>query len=96
MLTQWQHGFRSKHSCETQLLITLRDLLHWRDQKVQVDMVVLDFAKAFDIVPHRSLLGKLQHYGIDNDILNWVSAFLTYRTQSVVFDGQTSNSASVE
>ena len=59
-------------------------------------MVVLDFAKAFDTVPHRSLLGKLQHYGIDNAILNWVSAFLTCRTQSVVVDGQTSNSASVE
>ena len=96
ILTQWQHGFRSKHSCETQLLITLHDLLHWRDQKVQVDMVVLDFAKAFDTVPHRSLLGKLQHYGIDDDILNWVSAFLTCRTQSVVVDGQTSNSASVD
>ena len=45
---------------------------------------------------HMSLLGKLQHYGIDNDILNWVSAFLTCRTQSVVVGGQNSNSVSVE
>ena len=82
--TQWQHGFRSKHSCETQLLITLHDLMHWGDQKVQIDMAVLDFAKAFDNVPHMSFLGKLQRYGIDNDILNWVSAFLTCRIQSVV------------
>ena len=71
-------------------------LLHWRDQKVQIDMVVLDFAKAFDTVPHRSLLGKLQHYGIGKAILNWVSAFLTCRTQNEVVDGQTSRGASVE
>ena len=59
ILTPLQHGFRETHSCETQLLSTLQDLLYWRDRRVQVDVAVLDFAKEFDTVPHRSLMRKL-------------------------------------
>ena len=41
-----------------------------------VDVIYLDFAKAFDTVPHRRLIGKLEAYGIFGNILNWVKAFL--------------------
>jgi len=43
------HGFRAKHSTETQLLVTSHDLL---DQGKQLDILILDFSKVFDTVPH--------------------------------------------
>ena len=64
ILTPLNHGFRSKHSCETQLLLTVQDLMTCRDQKTQIDIAVLDFSKAFDTVPHDRLLGKPTFYGI--------------------------------
>ena len=48
ILTPLQHGFRSGHSCESQLIITMDDIMRKYDKKKQVDMVILDFSKAFD------------------------------------------------
>ena len=50
----------------------------------------MDFAKAFDKVSHRRLLYKLEYYGIQTHTLNWIQAFLSDRTQTVVIDGVTS------
>ena len=91
-----QHGFRGGHSCESQLLVTLQDVMCWRDRKVQVDVAVLDFAKAFDTVPHESLLGKIDHYGVSGNLNTWIRAFLTSRTQRVMVDGELSESVSVD
>jgi retron-type reverse transcriptase len=55
----------------------------------------MDFAKAFDKVSHRRLLYKLKYYGIQTHTLNWIQAFLTDRTQTVVIDGVTSNTVPV-
>ena len=96
ILTSLQHGFRAKHSCETQLLITLFDILSSRDKKVQVDVMVLDFSKAFDTVPHDRLLSKLEHYGITGPILNWISVFLKGREQRVLVGGAASSQTSVD
>ena len=52
--------------------------------------------KAFDTVPHASLLGKLEHYSIDSKILLWITNFLNNRKQRVVVDGNFSNYADVE
>ena len=58
-------------------------------------MAVLDFAKAFDKVPHRRLMNKLRTYGIGGDVANWIRAFLNERTQRVVVDSCKSDSAAV-
>ncbi len=87
IITDKQHGFRRRHSCESQLIITTQDLFQLRDSNVQVDMAILDFSKAFDTVPHDKLLFKLDHYGIKGPILTWISAFLKQRDQCVVVDG---------
>jgi hypothetical protein len=52
---------------------------------------ILDFSKAFDKVPHKKLLRKLDNYGIRGNIWNWISAFLNNRQQRVVLDGDVSS-----
>jgi len=47
-----QHGFRSSHSCQTQLISLVEDITYAMDNHFQVDIMLLDFAKAFDRVPH--------------------------------------------
>jgi len=70
--------------------------MRFRDRGTQTDVAVLDFAKAFDTVPHRSLLGKLDHYGIRGDIHRWIANFLTKRTQCVLVEGTSSDHIDVD
>ena len=65
------------------------------DQGKQVDVLILDFSKAFDTVPHRRLLGKLEHYGVRDNLLRWCESFLVGRFQSVLVDGVKSAEESV-
>ena len=77
ILTDLQHGFRSGRSCETQLVTAFQDLAQMHNKKgSQIDIAVLDFSKAFDMVPHDGLLSKLKHYGIDDKIWLWICNFL--------------------
>ena len=95
-LTNLQHGFRSKFSCDTQLLLTNQDILIQRSAPhSQIDIGVLDFSKAFDVVPHKRLLSKLRTYGIDGKYSKWINSFLSDRTQQVVVDGATSTTTPV-
>ena len=48
ILSNSQFGFRSMHSCESQLFVTLHDITKIVDNKLQVDVPILDFSKAFD------------------------------------------------
>ena len=95
ILADSQHGFRKKRSCKSQLIRTINDLAKGMNDKTQVDAILLDFAKAFDKVPRKRLLLKLDHYGIRGSTLAWVDAFLSDRSQCVVVDGQKSDSAPV-
>ena len=56
-----------------------------------MDVVYLDFQKAFDKVPHQRLLLKLKAHGIGNDVINWIEKWLTHRKQRVIVDGDISN-----
>lgn len=90
-----QHGFRKRRSCESQLIITIHEIARRMCKSTQVDVILLDFAKAFDKVPHRRLLEKLNYYGVRGNILNWIESFLKKRTQHVVVEGQSSNTRKV-
>ena len=91
LLTDKQHGFRRGHSCESQLILTTQDLAKSLDNKSQVDMAIMDFSKAFDVVPHNRLLSKLKRYGVENKTHKWISNFLKKRTQRVVVSGEQSS-----
>ena len=65
ILTTLNHGFRSGYSFETQLVTTFHDLLGKFDNGSQIDVIILDFSKAFDTVPHRKLLHKMKLYGVE-------------------------------
>ena len=56
ILTNCQHGFHRGRSCESQLIITANDFAKALDDRNQVDSIILDFAKAFDQVPHQLIL----------------------------------------
>ena len=83
LLSKKQYGFISGRSTVTQLLNYLDKCAATMAQGGVTDAIYLDFAKAFDTVPHSRLIGKLQAYGITGDLLNWVEAFLRDRSQVV-------------
>ena len=49
-------------------------------------VVYVDFSRAFDSVVHSKLIYKLQNYGIEGKLLNWITSFLSNRSQRVVLD----------
>jgi len=95
ILTNAQHGFRQRRSCETQLILTIEDLAKGLDNRSQIDIILLDYEKAFDKVSHRHLLLKVQHYGVTGSTLHWIRDFLANRTQQVILDGQCSGESAV-
>ena len=90
-----QHGFLKARSCLISLLYFLEEITKWVDDGSPVDVVYLDFQKAFDKVPHQRLLLKLKALGIGNDVINWIEKWLTHRRQRVIVDGEISNWKSV-
>ena len=79
-----------RKSCTTNLIETVDFISSSLDAKVPVDVAYLDFSKAFDTVPHKRLLLKLEAYGVRGKLLRWVEAFLSKRRQRKVHNGATS------
>ena len=86
-----QHGFTAKKSTVTQLFETYENWVDLIDNCQCIDVVFIDFAKAFDSVSHKKLISKLSEYGIRGNLLNWIEQFLKDRKQQVVVDGECSN-----
>ena len=80
-----QHGFRQGRSCLSALLLS-------NNPKSSVDMIYLDYAKAFDKVDHGVLLNKLKNFGICGKLGEWLHSFLTNRRQHVRIPGGVSKS----
>ena len=95
LFSKAQHGFVTGRSCSTQLLELMEELTEILDSNEDVDMIYLDFSKAFDKVPHKRLLKKLWDYGIRGKVHSWIKEFLSERSQKVVINGKSSDSAKV-
>jgi hypothetical protein len=90
LISPQQHGFVRNKACVTNLLETIDELTSSLALKSWVDVIFLDFAKAFDKVPHRRLVQKLEAYGIRGELLAWIADFLTNRQQRVVMGSNVS------
>ena len=88
LLTCHQFGFLRGHSCTTQLLNVMEILTKSLDQGVLVDVIYMDLKRAFDTVPHKRLLYKMEYYGITGNLLRWIAGFLSNRRQCVVLNGK--------
>ena len=90
-----QYGFLSRKSTTSHLLDCTLDWNLALNAKHNVDVVYLDFAKAFDSVVHNKLLAKLKCYGVNNMLLSWIEAYLVGRSQFVRIEGSVSSTCSV-
>jgi len=91
VLSSSLHGFRAGYSCSTQLVLLIEDLNFHIDHNTQIDMILLDFSKAFSMVPDRRLLKKLKFYHIENQVISWIEEWLTVRKQRVLLGGESSD-----
>ncbi|KAK4815432.1 LOW QUALITY PROTEIN: hypothetical protein QYF61_002647 [Mycteria americana] len=82
-----QHGFRKGRSCLTNLISFYDKVTCLVDEGKAVDVVYLDYSKAFDTVSHSILLEKLAAQGLDGCTLSWVKNWLDGRAQRVVVNG---------
>ena len=91
LLDDEQHGFRRGRSCVSQLLQHYHKGLRSMEMKQDVDVIYLDFQKAFDKVDHGILLCKLKSLGITGKVAKWIEAFLEDRKQKVIVRGHHSD-----
>ena len=83
LLSPHQYGFIPGRCTDTQLLATIKEWQKSLDNSIPTDVAYLDFRKAFDAVPHKRLLFKLNNYGVKGELLAWVENFLSERKQYV-------------
>ena len=80
-----QCGFTIGKSCLTNLVAFCDVITGWVDKGTAVDVVYLDFSKAFDTVSHNILVDKLRIYWIDECTVRWTENWLIHRAQRVFF-----------
>ncbi len=66
----------------------MNGLLENMEKGTQTDVIIMDFTKVFDKVPHQRLISKLQYYGVQGETLQWIKSFLLGRKQRVIVDGK--------
>ena len=95
VLVNYQHGFRRGHLCESQVITIVEHIIRNLDHGKQTDVLLLDSSKAFDTVPHKRLLKKLDHYGIRGQLIKWIESWLCRRSQKCVVNGSQSSPVTV-
>ena len=81
-----QHGFTTGRSTSTNLQESVNIWSEALSQNVPVDVIVLDYANAFDTVPHIRLGNQIETFVISRNMLAWIKAFTTGRRQRVSSD----------
>jgi hypothetical protein len=90
-----QHGFGLGYSCESQVITVYQDIADSLDNGRRIDATIIDFSKAFDLVPHDGLVTKIAASGVDSRVVIWIREFLLGRTQSVTVGGHLSEEVRV-
>ena len=85
-----QHGFRNKWLCFTNIFDFFNEVYSLYDDTKAVDIIYLEFQKAFDKVPHKPLTCKVKDYGITENPIKWIGDWLWERKQRVVINWKTS------
>ena len=91
LINQTQHVFLKGRSCLTNLLDFMEHISKWADDGSPVDVIYLDFHKAFDKVPHQRLLIKLKSHGMGESVVNLVRNWVSGRKQRDVVEGEESS-----
>ena len=95
LLSRHQHSFLSGRSTCTQLLESVHDWTLSLRGGNPVDVIYIDFSRAFDSIVHSKLMAKLTAYGIGYELHGWIEEFLTGRWQKVMVDHHFSKTSSV-
>ena len=96
-LYEGQHDFGPGYSCETQVNTVCQDIADSVDNgdRIEIDAIIIDFSKAFDLVPNGQLLTKIPNSGVDSRVVVWIREFLLGCTQRVRIGGQLSEEVRV-
>jgi hypothetical protein len=94
-LFEGQHGFRPGYSYESQVITLCQDIADSLDNGGRTDAMLIDFSKAFDLVPHDRLLIKIATSGVDSRVVAWIRELILGRTQRVELGGQLSEEVRV-
>jgi len=70
-LYEGQHGFRPGYSCESQIVTVCQDIADYLDEGARIDAIIIDFSKAFELVPYGRLLTKIAASGQDFRVVVW-------------------------
>ena len=83
-LYEGQHGFRPGYSCESQIIKVCQDISDSLNEAARLDAIIIDFSKAFYLVPHDRLVKKIAASGVDSRVVVWIREFLIYLSQRVI------------
>ena len=95
LITDQQYGFLPKRSTCLQLLDSFQDWILELSDKGSLEVIYLDFAKAFDSISHNKLLHKLSAYGFRYELFKWIQCFLENREQCVLIGDHLSRTSRV-
>jgi len=87
-LCEGQHSFRPWYSCESQVVTFCQDIVDSLDEGVRTDAIIIDYLKAFDLVPHDRLLTKITATVVDLRVVVWLREFFLGSLQRVRANGQ--------